>query len=152
MASIARSDSCLPFARPVKPMGLKISMAEARPNISGNFLPLNHSLGFAGREKEIMRLRELYSARKCVLLVGPAGVGKTALLQQIRQQSSMFLCEETSSLTRIFDCLEQQLAWEHNKMKLVERKNRLLRHLGGLGEPVVLDHLAFTTPRDSLPV
>ena len=110
---------------------------------------MNHSLTFAGHEKELTRLRELYAARKCVLLVGPAGIGKTALLQQIRQQSPMLLCEETSSLRRICDGLERQLGWMHYKMNVVERKNRLLKYLTRRSEPVALDHLAFTPPRVS---
>lgn len=108
---------------------------------------MNHSLAFVGHEKEIMRLRELYAARKCVLLVGPAGIGKTALLQQIRQQYSMLLCEETSSLRRICDGLERQIGWTHHKINVVERKNRLLQYLARRSEPVALDHLAFTPPR-----
>jgi hypothetical protein len=106
-----------------------------------------HSLAFAGHEKEIAHLRDLYSVRKCVLLVGPAGIGKTALLQQIRQQFPLLLCEETSSLRRICDGLERQLGWTHYKMNVVERKNRLLQYLARRGEPVALDHLALTPPR-----
>lgn len=108
---------------------------------------MNHSLSFAGREKELAHLFELYSARRCVLLVGPAGIGKTALLQRIRQQFPLLICEETSSLRRICDGLERQLGWTHYKMNVVERKNRLAQYLARRGEPVALDHLAFTPPR-----
>lgn len=108
---------------------------------------MNHSLAFAGHERGISHLRDLYSARKCVLLVGPAGIGKTALLQHMRQQLPMLLCEETSSLRRICDGLERQLGWTHYKMNVIERKNRLLQYLARRGEPVALDHLALTPPR-----
>ena len=83
---------------------------------------MNHSLAFAGHEREIWHLRDLYSERKCVLLVGPVGIGKTALLQHMRQQLPMLLCEETSSLRRICDGLERQLGWTHYKMNAIERQ------------------------------
>jgi hypothetical protein len=110
---------------------------------------MNKSLAFTGREKEIERLRALYAERKHVVIVGPAGIGKTALLRQIQQHCPMLLCEETSSLRRICDGLERQLGWKHYKMNVIERKNRLLAYLERRGEPVALDHVALTPPRVS---
>jgi hypothetical protein len=108
---------------------------------------MNNSLAYVGHEEEIARLGDLFLARRCVLLVGPAGAGKTALFRRIRQQCPMLLCEETSSLRRICDGLEQQLGWTHYKMNVVERKNRLLHYLARRGEVVALDHVARTPPR-----
>ena len=108
---------------------------------------MNKSLAFYGREKEVERLHSLHALRKHVLIVGAAGVGKTALLRQLRQHCSLLLCEETSSLRRICDRLELQLGWTHRKMNVIERKNRLLSYLSRCGTPVALDHVAATPPR-----
>lgn len=110
---------------------------------------MNKSLAFTGREKEIGLLRTLYAERKHVIIVGPAGIGKTALLQQVRQSCPLLLCEETASLRRICDGLERQLGWKHYKMNVIERKNRLLAYTQRRGEPVALDHVALTPPRVS---
>jgi predicted ATPase len=110
---------------------------------------MNKSLAFIGRAKEMARLCALYAEKKHVVIVGPAGIGKTALLQQVRQSCPLFLCEETSSLRRICDGLERQLGWKHYKMNVVERKNRLLAYAQRRGETVALDHVALTPPRVS---
>jgi len=108
---------------------------------------MNKSLAFFGRDKELEQLRSLHALRKYVLIVGPAGIGKTALLRQIRQHCPLLICEKTSSLRRICDGLERQLGWIHHKLNVIERKNRLLAHLEKRGEPVVFDHAAHTPPR-----
>jgi len=110
---------------------------------------MNNTLAFFGREKELEQLTQLYVERKHVLIVGPPGIGKTALLRQARQRCPMLLCEETSSLGRICEGIERQFGWTHYKLNVIERKNRLLAYLGGRGEPVALDHVAFTPPRVS---
>jgi hypothetical protein len=63
----------------------------------------------------------LYAQRKHVLVVGIEGIGKTALLRQ--------------------------LGWNHYKLNVVERKNRLLAYLERRGEPVAFDQVALTPPR-----
>lgn len=110
---------------------------------------MNKSLAFTGREKEMKQLNELYRERKHVLILGNAGIGKTALLWQLRQSCPFLFCEETSSLRRICDGLERQLGWKHYKMNVIERKNRLLTYVQRRGETVVLDHVALTPPRVS---
>jgi hypothetical protein len=111
--------------------------------------PMNKSLAFTGRENELGRLRALYADRRHVVIVGPAGIGKTALLRQVRQSCPMFLCEETSSLRRICDGLERELGWRHHKMNVIERKNRLLTDTRRRGEAIAMDHVALTPPRVS---
>ncbi len=108
---------------------------------------MNKSFAFFGRAKEIEQLHTFYLLRKHVLVVGPAGIGKTAILRQVRQRCPILLCEETSSLRRICEGMERQLGWAHRKLNVIERKNRLLAYLGKRGEPVVFDHVALTPPR-----
>jgi hypothetical protein len=108
---------------------------------------MNKSFAFFGRGKEIQQLRSLHALRKHVLIVGPVGIGKTALLRQIRQHCPLLVCEETSSLRRICDSIDRQLGWTHHKLNVIERKNRLLAHLMRRGEPVAFDHVAHTPPR-----
>jgi stage III sporulation protein SpoIIIAA len=74
------------------------------------------------RKELIQQLRTIYLERKNVLLVGPAGIGKTALLQEIRQALPLQICEETSSLGRICDRLEYQLGWGSARLSIIERK------------------------------
>ena len=82
-----------------------------------------------------------------MLIIGPAGIGKTALLREVRQSCPLLLCEETSSLRRICDSLERQLGWAHHKLNLLQRKNRLLGHLFRRGESVAFDQVSRTAPR-----
>jgi hypothetical protein len=99
------------------------------------------------RKELIQQLRAIHSERKNVLLVGPAGIGKTALLQEIRQALPLQICEETSSLGRICDRLEHQLRWGSARLSIIERKNRLLHYLEQRREPIAFDHVAETPPR-----
>ena len=100
---------------------------------------MNNDFGFFGRKREIDELLVLHALGKHVLIVGPPGIGKTALLRHVRQHCSFLICEETSTLRRVCDSLERQLGWAHHKLDLIKRKNRLLVYLLRLGEPVVFD-------------
>jgi hypothetical protein len=108
---------------------------------------MNKRFAFFGRQKEIDHLRTLYTLRKNVVTVGPAGIGKTSVLRRFRQHCPLLLCDDTSSLSRICDCLEGQLGWAHYKRNVIERKNSLLAYLLRRGEPVAFDHMARTAPR-----
>jgi hypothetical protein len=108
---------------------------------------MNKSFVFLGRHKEEQQLRALHAMRRHVLIVGAAGIGKTALLQHVRELSSILICDDSSSLRRICDSLERQLGWAHYKLNVVQRKNRLLVGLERRGQPVAFDHVIHTAPR-----
>lgn len=108
---------------------------------------MSDEAAFIGREKEIANLRRFYESRTHLLIVGPAGVGKSALLHYVRQFFPLLLCEETSSIRRICEGLERQLGWTHREMNVVERKNRLLPYLLRRAQPIALDGVAATPPR-----
>jgi energy-coupling factor transporter ATP-binding protein EcfA2 len=99
------------------------------------------------RNQLVEELRRLHSEQKNVLLVGPAGIGKTTLLRTLGETLPLIICDETSSLGRICDCLESRVGWSHEKLDLIGRKNRLLRHLHTQTDPIALDHVAETPPR-----
>jgi AAA ATPase domain len=107
---------------------------------------MNKSFAFFGRDNEIEQLRSLHALRAHVLIVGAAGIGKTALLRQIRQHCPLLVCEDASSLRRICDSIERQLGWTHRKLNVIERKNRLLAHLEKRGDSVAFDHVTQTPP------
>jgi hypothetical protein len=99
------------------------------------------------RKELIQQVRRIYSERKNLLLVGPAGIGKTALLLEVRQSLALEICDQASSLGCLCNSLEQRLGWNHGKLTLIERKNRLLQYFGQRREPIVFDNLAAVPPR-----
>lgn len=102
---------------------------------------------FVGRNREIEELRHAYGERRHMLLIGPGGIGKTALFRRAQNQLRLVLCEETSSLRRICESLERHLGWTHRNMNVIERKNRLLPYLARRADPIALDSVALTPPR-----
>ena len=102
---------------------------------------------FVGREKQFVALRDFHATRRHVLIVGPEGVGKSALVRYMRQFFPILLCEETSSIRRICEGFERQLGWTHTEMNVVERKNRILPYLERRAQTIVLDGVAMTPPR-----
>jgi len=102
---------------------------------------------FVGREKELARLEQLHAQRRHVLLVGPAGVGKSALIRHVATRLPLLVCPESARLSEIFTALEQPLGLEAADLKLVQRKNRLLAALARARPTVVFDGVGWTTPK-----
>lgn len=99
------------------------------------------------RDQLLQELRRLHRHERNVLLVGPAGIGKTTLLRTLSETLPLTICDETSSLGRLCDCLGNRIGWSHEKLGIIVRKNRLLRYLRTHPDPIVLDHVAETGPR-----
>ena len=108
---------------------------------------INVSLAFAGRESELDQLHALFAQRRSVLIIGPAGIGKSALLNEVRSRTPLIVCEDTSKLGRICDGLERQLGWNHPRLTVIERKNRLLAYFERRSQLIAFDHVAHTPPR-----
>lgn len=105
------------------------------------------ALPFIGREKELARLERLLTTRQSALILGPAGVGKTALLVRLKLQCDFLLCPQADRLAAICECLEAQLGLNPDDLRLVRRKNRVLQALAEAKRPVVFDGVGWTTPR-----
>jgi hypothetical protein len=104
-------------------------------------------LPFVSRERETTRLCELHAQRKHVLVIGPAGVGKSALIERVRRQLSLLVSARSAHLGEICECLEPALGLNPVGLKLLERKKRLRERLAAAGRTVVFDGAAWTTPK-----
>ena len=100
---------------------------------------LSFELSFVGREREITQLGALHAQRKHVLIIGPAGVGKSALVERLREQLTLLVSSKSSHLGGICEGLEPQLGLTPAGLKLLERKKRLREALGAAGRSVVFD-------------
>ena len=104
---------------------------------------------FVGRSRELTRLCELATQRSHVLILGPAGVGKSALVGQLRQQLSLLVSARSAHLGGICQSLEPELGLNPAGLKLLERKKRLRQALGAAGRAVVFDGVGWAGPKVS---
>jgi len=107
------------------------------------------ALPFVARTQEAAQLRRLYIQRKHVLIAGPAGVGKSAVVAQLRATLPLVVCAQSETLGEICGNLEAELAPSAPPRPLVQRKNRLLRTLAETRRTVVFDGASWTTPKIS---
>jgi sirohydrochlorin ferrochelatase len=105
------------------------------------------SLPFVARQKEIARLSELHAELKHALILGPAGVGKSALVAHLRDSLALLVSPGSEHWGEICDGLEPQLGLAPAEMRLLERKQRLREALRGAGRTVVFDGVGWTTPK-----
>ena len=110
---------------------------------------MNLLLPFVGRKKETAQLQRLHAQRKHALILGPAGVGKSALVAHLRKRQPLVLCSQSETLGRICEHLETELNLPAPHLPVVRRKNRLIKTLGESRETVVFDGLVWTTPKVS---
>jgi len=112
-----------------------------------------------GREVDLGQLRKLLSRGQAFLLHGPAGAGKTLLLQTLVAESpNMLYCEESSSSQAVFRRLASELlakksrhivqAYGKNGDAILKEKSAVAIRgivadsLRGAGYWIVLDHLS----------
>jgi hypothetical protein len=105
------------------------------------------TLPFVGRRKEVAQLERLHAQAKQALILGPVGVGKTELVRHFASRLPLLICPESVRLSEIYSALEGQLGLDAGDLKLVPRKNRVLRALAGSKRTVVFDGLGWTTPK-----
>ena len=107
------------------------------------------SVPFVGRKNQSVQLRRLYGQRRHVLIVGPAGVGKTTLIGELRGTLPFLVCARSDTLGSICGNLETALNAPAPHLPLVHRKNRLLEMLAERGPTVVFDGVGWVTPKVS---
>jgi hypothetical protein len=105
------------------------------------------ALPFVGRRKEAARLEELHTERKHALILGPAGVSKTSLVNHLKEKLGLLVCPLSEHLGAICESLEVGLGLDGSGLKLPQRKQRLLRALPGVKHTVVFDGVNWTTPK-----
>ncbi len=105
------------------------------------------TLPFVGRSKELERLGQLHAERQHALILGPAGVGKSALVAHTHETLELLMSPQSERLAAICESLEAQLGLNTDHLKLVPRKNRVLRALAEAKRTVVFDGVGWTTPR-----
>jgi len=98
---------------------------------------------------EIAQLRRLHTRRKHVLILGPEGVGKSALVALLGKTLQFILCPQSETLGKICGNLEIELNSTPPHLPLVQRKNRLLQMLVAAGQTVVFDGVGWTTHKIS---
>ena len=94
-------------------------------------------------------MRELHAQRKHVLILGPAGVGKSALVEQLRQQLSLLVSPCSAHLGEICRGLEPQLGLDPAGLRLLQRKQRLREAVAAAGRTVVFDGVGWIGPKVS---
>lgn len=102
---------------------------------------------FVGREREAAELLRLYTERKHVLILGPEGVGKSALVQHVSGRLRLVVCAESVRLLGVCEALEGALGLAAGGERLIQRKNRILEALRGSDATVVFDGVGWTTPK-----
>lgn len=106
--------------------------------------PSTSAFPFVCRQKETARLCQLHAQRRHVLIVGPAGVGKTALVAQLRERLRLLISPGSAHLGGLCEGLEPQLSLGPAGLKLLARKQRLREALAAAAHRSVrrgeLDH------------
>jgi hypothetical protein len=124
-----------------KPKLLQDSGPAGTPARGAFFLP------FVARPKEITRLCELHAAHKHALILGPPGVGKSAIVAHLRDSLSLLISPKSAHLGEICESLEPQLGLEATELRLLHRKQRLREALREAGRTIVFDGVVWTTPK-----
>jgi hypothetical protein len=102
---------------------------------------------FVSRAKEIARLTELHAKRKHVLILGMAGMGKSALVRQVCGRLNLVVSGNSEHLGEICDGLEREVGLDSGGLKLLQRKQRLQEALWAAERAVVFDGVGWTGPK-----
>lgn len=86
-------------------------------------------------------------AGKHVLLVGPAGSGKSMIVRETARRFPMLLAERPGCLGDFLSDVELQLRLESGGLKLAARVHHAAAELPKLGRPLVLENVRRVPPR-----
>ena len=109
---------------------------------------MNPQFPFVGRENQIAWLRQFHKEHSRVLILGPEGIGKSALVEQVRFPFGLWVCPHSEHLSEICESLERELGLAADGLSIVKRKNRILKLVGERKDvTVVFDGATWTTPK-----
>ncbi len=109
---------------------------------------MNIQFPFVGREKQMAWLRQFHEERCNVLILGPEGIGKSALVEQVQLSLGLWVCPHSEHLSEICESLERKLGLKADGLLVVRRKNRILKLLRNRQDvTVVFDGASWTTPK-----
>ena len=126
---------------------LEVDSFQCRQMSGGRRKPMNSNLAFVGRAELLSQLGDAYAARQHVLVLGPCGIGKTAVLRAFFENRTCIFCDVSAPLSRILHTLESSLAVNPGRMDLLARQRGLLASLATGDRLVVFDHVAKTSPQ-----
>lgn len=110
-------------------------------------IPVAPRTPFVGREPLLRRLGAMVRAGKHVLLVGPAGVGKSLILGEVARAFPMIVAQRSGCLGDLLAEVEPQLNLEPGELKLAARVHRLAAELPKSGRILVLENVRRVPPR-----
>jgi hypothetical protein len=110
-------------------------------------IPVEPLTPFVGRAPLLRRLGAMVRARKNVLLVGPAGVGKSQILEQMSRMFPLMVAHHCGCNGDLLADLEPQLKLEPGELKLPQRVHRLAAALPKSGRILVLENVHRVPPR-----
>jgi hypothetical protein len=100
------------------------------------------------RKTELNVVREHLRVGKSLAVVGPEGVGKSALITEaIRDRSDVLYCGDTSTLKTACESLLAQLHLAVNEADNVARKRAVLKATTGKKLWFVFDHIGWVSPK-----
>ena len=102
---------------------------------------------FVGRESLLRRLAAMVRAGRHVLLVGPAGVGKSLIVGEVARTFSVLRAPRCGCLGDLLGDLEPQAGLAAGDLTLPARVHRLAAELPKIGRTLVLDNVARVPPR-----
>src|SRR5438067_10975964 len=70
------------------------------------------ALPFIARKREVAQLQRLHAQRKHALILGPPGVGETAVVARLREKLDLMVCRQSKQFTSICESLEAQFGLE----------------------------------------
>ena len=89
----------------------------------------------------------MHAEHKHALILGPAGVGKSALVVHLCDSIALLVSAKSAHWGEICEGLEPQLGMEAVELKILQRKQRLREALRAQGKTVVFDGVGWTTPK-----
>jgi hypothetical protein len=102
-------------------------------------------MNLIGRDKELAILRGHARAGKNLVVVGPEGVGKTALVREALDDA--LHCADTSTLKAACESLLAQLSLDVPKCDNVLRKRAILQATAGRKRCFVFDRVGWVSPK-----